>query len=89
MTVTTSATKSTAMCILCGMTLEAVGGLSNPLLHRRAVTRQTFEPPVCAEQFEFCVDIVIESPDRPSVGVVALPTFGPQPLAMDIFSGVT
>ena len=52
------------------------------------MARQAFEPFVLSDQFERGIRIMIESPDRPSIGVVALATFSPQPFTMDVFRGM-
>ncbi len=42
-----------------------------------------------AKQIELGIRAMIEAPDRPPVGVVTLPAFGPQRPAVDILCGMT
>jgi hypothetical protein len=76
------------MCVVRCMTTDTFSRLSNALGHRRAMACRALEALVGAEQIEVRIYAVIEPPNRPAIGVVALITSRPQRLAMNVVGDV-
>ena len=89
MAIATSTPESSAMFIIRGMAIDTIRRLPNPLRHRRTMARRTFEPLVRPVQLEVCCDIMVESPNRPTVRVVALGALRSESLTMDVVGNVT
>ena len=70
--------EASAMLVVAAMTGVAGRGHAHFLAHRLAVAGIAMESLVPALEDEFGLRVVIEPPERPSVGVVARSTFGPE-----------
>lgn len=70
--------KASAMLVIAAMTGVAGRGHAHFLAHRFAVACIAMESLVPAAEYEFGLGVVIETPERPSVRIVARSTFRPE-----------
>ena len=75
MTCVTFSTEFTAMNVLSAMTFDAVVSQTNGRAHGCSMAGRTLEAVMRAMECEIGLDVVIETPEFPAVGVVAVFTF--------------
>ena len=92
MAATALTTESTLMCVIVLMAGVTGGRLVNPLSGRAGMAIHAGKVFVASVQLEISLQIVIENPQTPAIGVVALPAIGAKSAFMIIIvpvAGIT